>query len=159
MYNSNDKLRADLLAIAELIQPGEKVLDLGCGDGRLLFTALEKGAGKCVGIDIDSKALSLARETAKTRRLDDRLTFIEGDMLEQYVSEATVIICYLFPEALIALRPKLERELKPGTRFVSEAFTVPGWKETLTREINNKQFHLYLMPPVKENRSPGLTSI
>ena len=127
------------------------VYDLGSGDGRLLFTALEKGAGKCVGIDIDSKKVTEAREMADSKGLDDRVTFIEGDFMEQDLSEATVILCYLFPEALIALRPKFESELKPGTRIVSEAFSIPKWKEAMTKEVNHKHFNLYVMPPEKED--------
>ena len=127
------------------------VYDLGSGDGRLLFAALEQGAGRCVGIDIDSKKVDEAREAARERGLDDKVTFIEGDFLEQDLSEATVILCYLFPDALRALRPKFERELQPGTRIVSEVFTVPKWKENKIIEVNRKNFNLYIMPPDKED--------
>ena len=105
--------------------------------------------GSC--IDIDSKKVNEARELASEKGLDDRITFIEGDFLDQDLSEATVILCYLFPEALRALRPKFERELQPGTRIVSEVFTVPGWKENEVIEVNRKHFNLYVMPPEKED--------
>ena len=127
------------------------VYDLGSGDGRLLFAALEQGAGRCVGIDIDSKKVDEAREAVRERGLDDKVTFIEGDFLDYDLSEATVILCYLFPEALRALRLKFERELQPGTRIVSEVFTVPKWKENKIIEVNRKHFNLYVMPPEKED--------
>jgi ribosomal protein L11 methylase PrmA len=133
------------------VSSSDVVYDLGSGDGRLLFAAIEKGAGRCVGIDIDSKKVDEARELAREKGLDDKVTFIEGDFLDQDLSEATVILCYLFPEALRALRPKFERELKPGTRIVSEVFSVLGWKENLVKEINRKNFNLYIMPPEKED--------
>ena len=126
------------------------VYDLGCGDGRLLFAALEKGAGRCVGIDLDSWALSLARESAKAKGVEDHIVFIESDFMESDVSDATVLLCYLFPEAMRALEPKFETELKPGTRIVSEAFTFPDWKENKTIEVHHKRFHLYIMPPEPE---------
>jgi ribosomal protein L11 methylase PrmA len=127
------------------------VYDLGSGDGRLLFAAIEQGAGRCVGIDIDSKKVHEARELAREKGLDNRVTFIEGDFLNHDLSEATVILCYLFPEALRTLRTKFERELKPGTRIVSEVFTVPKWKENKVKEVNRKNFNLYIMPPVIED--------
>ncbi|HEY94306.1 MAG TPA: methyltransferase domain-containing protein [Dehalococcoidia bacterium] len=133
------------------VSSSDVVYDLGSGDGRLLFAALEKGAGKCVGIDIDSKKVNEARELAREKGLDSKVTFIEGDFLDHDLSEATVILCYLFPEALRALRPKFELELKPGTRIVSEVFTVPKWKEAKVREVNRKNFNLYIMPPEKED--------
>ena len=133
------------------VSSSDVVYDLGSGDGRLLFAALENGAGRCLGIDIDVKKVNEARESAKKKGLESKVTFIEGDFLEQDLSEATVILCYLFPEALRALKPKFERELKPGTRIVSEVFTVPKWKENLVKEINRKNFNLYIMPPDSED--------
>ena len=133
------------------LSSSDVVYDLGSGDGRLLFAALEKGAGKCVGIDIDPRMVGIAKEQAKEKGLDGRVTFIEGDFMEHDLSEATVIFCYLFPDAFFALRPKFEEELKPGTRVVSEVFSVPKWKETTTVEINRKTFRLYVMPPEMED--------
>ena len=126
------------------------VYDLGCGDGRLLFAALEKGAGRCVGIDIDPEKIREAKELAGENKVEERVAFIEGDFLEQDFSDATVIFCYLFPEAMNALRPKFEKELRPGTRIISEVFSVLKWKETETKTVNQKRFHLYIMPPETE---------
>lgn len=134
------------------VSSSDVVYDLGSGDGRLLFTALEKGAGRCVGIDIDPKQVNVARELAKDKGVDDRVTFIEGDVMEQDLSEANVVVCYLLLDALIALRPKFESELKPGTRVVTETFCVPGWKPARTKDIGNKRFYFYVMPPELEKR-------
>src|SRR4030042_5156614 len=76
------------------------VYDLGCGDGRLLFSALERGAGRCVGIDIDPDCVSTAREEAKKRGLDQEGAFIESDVLEQDFSKATVIFVYLIQSGI-----------------------------------------------------------
>ena len=65
------------------VSSSDVVYDLGSGDGRLLFAALEKGAGKCVGIDIDAKKVNEARELAREKRMDSKVTFIEGDFLDQ----------------------------------------------------------------------------
>jgi len=131
------------------VSPSDTVYDLGSGDGRLLFAALEKGAGKCIGIDLDPELVNASKETAKDKGLDEKLTFIEGDVMAQDLSAASVILCYLLASASAALRPKLENELKSGTRVVMESFPVPGWKPAKTKEINGKSFYLYVMPPEK----------
>jgi len=118
------------------------VYDLGSGDGRLLFAALEKGAGKCIGIDIDSDRVNAGRETAKSKGVDDKVTFIEADVMDVRLTDASVVLCYLISAASEALRPKFELELKPGTRIVMESFPVPGWKPVKTKETSG--FFIYL---------------
>ena len=132
-----------------LVSASDTVYDLGSGDGRLLFAALERGAGKCVGIDLDTECVATSRETAKNKGLDARITFIEGDMMAQDLSPASVVLAYLFGSGCAALRPKLEQELKTGTRVVMEMYPVPGWKPATTRETHGRSFYLYVMPPEK----------
>ncbi|MFH0847538.1 MAG: class I SAM-dependent methyltransferase [Chloroflexota bacterium] len=122
------------------------VYDLGCGDGRLLFTALEKGAGRAVGIDIDPERIVFCREEAKKRNLEDKVTFIQGDVLDVNLSDATVVFCYLINSASVALKPKFEAQLKPGTRVVMESFPVPGWKPVDTFDKDYLSFYLYVIP-------------
>jgi ubiquinone/menaquinone biosynthesis C-methylase UbiE len=126
--------------------PSDVVYDLGCGDGRLLFAALERGAGRAVGIDIDPERIIAAREEAKKRNLEDRVTFIENDVLNANLADASVVFCYLITAASAALQPKFEAELKPGTRVVMESFPVPGWKPLRTFEKEYRSFYLYVMP-------------
>jgi ribosomal protein L11 methylase PrmA len=106
------------------ISSSDVVYDLGSGDGRLLFAAIEKGAGRCVGIDIDPGCVNVSRKEAKSKRVDSKVTFIEADVMDVDLSEASVILCYLYFTASAALRPKFERELKPGTRVVMESFPI-----------------------------------
>ena len=125
------------------------VYDLGSGDGVLLFAALEKGAGHCVGVEIDHDKNEIAKQTAKSRGVTERAQFIEADFTEVDISEATVVFCYLSGNALTALRPKFEKELKPGTRIVLESFSMPGWKPVLMKEANARKFYLYVLPAEK----------
>lgn len=134
------------------------VYDLGSGDGRLLFAALERGAGKCTGIDIDPERVTAAIEAAKNKGLDSQVTFVEADVMTVELSEASVILCYLFPSASSALRPKFEKELKPETRVVMESFPVPGWKPAKVSEINGRSFYLYIMPPEKTEDYESITN-
>lgn len=129
------------------VTESDVVYDLGSGDGRLLFTAIEKGAGRCVGIDIDPDCVSRARETAGEKGLEQRVTFIEDDVLDQDLSGATVIFVYLLQSGIAFLRPKFETELKPGTRIVIEQYPVQGWKPVETRYTGNRFFYSYVTPP------------
>jgi len=131
------------------LSPSDTVFDLGSGDGRLLFAALERGAGKCVGIDIDDRQVATAREKAREKGVEDRVRFVCEDVTEADLSPATVVFCYLYPSASYALRAKLEAELKAGTKVVMEAFPVPGWKPDRIREIRDGKLYLYIMPVEK----------
>jgi ubiquinone/menaquinone biosynthesis C-methylase UbiE len=136
------------------LSAGDVVYDLGCGDGRLLFAAVEHGAGKAVGIDLDGKLIAGAQFEARKKGLGDRINFIQGDVLDLNLSGATVIFCYLIGHAAWALKPKFASELKPGARVVMEMFPVPGWKPRQTHvaqfgyESGYREFFLYVMPPV-----------
>jgi SAM-dependent methyltransferase len=129
------------------VTASDVVYDLGSGDGRLLFAALEKGAGKCVGIDIDPDCVDTAREAAKNKGVGEQVTFIEGDVLNQDLSGATVLLVYLLQSGIAFLRPKFEMELRPGTRIVVETYPVQGWKPVKTKKVINRYFYLYITPP------------
>jgi ribosomal protein L11 methylase PrmA len=130
--------------------PSDVVYDLGSGDGRLLFAALEKGAGRVIGIDIDPERVLSARENAVKKGFQDRATFIESDVLNANLADASVVFCYLCTAASEALKPKFESELKTGTRVVMESFPVPGWQPSKTYSMGYKTFYLYVIPPAKE---------
>jgi len=135
------------------VSSSDVVYDLGSGDGRLLFAALDKGAGRAVGIEIDPERVREAREMARSRNLNDRVTFLEADIMDVSLTEATVVFCYLCSAASAALKPKFEAELKPGTRVVMETFAVPGWIPDQTASGGfvyyywYTDFYLYVMPP------------
>ena len=120
------------------------VYDLGCGDGRVLVAAIKAGAGRAVGVDLDSDRVKRTRENVREEGLESRVAVIHGDLMEVDLAEATVVFAYLVPRASKALRPKFEAELKPGTRVVMESFPIPGW-EADGRDF--QKFHLYKMPP------------
>lgn len=123
------------------------VYDLGSGDGRLLFAALDKGAGRAVGVELDPERVRAASETAKSKGLQDRVIFLHADVIDVSLADASVILCYLSSAASAALKPKFESELKHGTRVVMESFPIPGWKPTRITARRWKQFYLYVMPP------------
>ena len=131
------------------VSSSDVVFDLGSGDGRLLFAAIEKGAGRCVGIDIDPERVNFSREEAKSKGVDSKVTFIEADVVDVDLSDASVILCYLYFTASAALRAKFERELKAGTRVVMESFPIHEWKPVKESVVNIRSFYFYTMPPEK----------
>jgi SAM-dependent methyltransferase len=117
-----------MLTLAK-VGPGDYVIDLGSGDGRLVITSVEKYKAKGgMGVDIDPKLVKLSNENAAKAGVADRVKFVEGDLFKTDTSEATVVTLYLVPGMLGRVEDKLGRELKPGTRVVSHDYPLPSWK-------------------------------
>ncbi len=108
------------------------VYDIGCGDGRIVIAAATGFGARGVGIDIDPERIRESRENARAIGVESLVRFVEADATKVDISEASVVTLYLLPESNELLRPKLERELRPGTRVVSHNYVIPGWEE---REI------------------------
>jgi len=102
------------------------VIDLGSGDGRTVITAAKRGA-RALGIEYDSNMVELAKRNAEREGVSGRASFRKADLFESDFSEATVITMFLLPEINLRLRPKI-LALKPGTRIVSNTFTMGDWK-------------------------------
>ncbi len=136
------------------LDKSDTVYDLGCGDGRLLFAALEKGAGKVVGVELYPELIRRDREKAFKLDISDRATFIQDDFLNVGLSGATVVFCYVSMLASEALKPKFLAELRPGARVVMETFPVAGWRPVKTHTVDYKEFFLYVMPPEPADKEP-----
>jgi SAM-dependent methyltransferase len=126
----------------------DTVYDLGCGDGRFVITAVKKyHAQRGVCVDIDPVRIKESKSNADTAGVTKKIEFVEGDLFEQDLSPATVITLYLLPSLNERLRPKLFREVRPGTRIVSNAFDMGDWKadRTMTIKTNSgMQSYAYL---------------
>jgi SAM-dependent methyltransferase len=112
--------------------------DLGCGDGRIVITAVKERGCRGVGIDIDPQRIKESRDNAARAGVANRVNFHLLDLFEADISRATVVTLYLLSEVNLRLRPKLFRELKPGTRIVSHDFDMDKWipDESAVVEIN-----------------------
>jgi SAM-dependent methyltransferase len=109
------------------VGPGDYVVDLGSGDGRIVISAARRGAlGH--GIEIDPELVALSRANARGAGVALPAAFFEGDLFEADIAAASVVTLYLFPEVNLALRPKLLAELTPGTRVVSNSFDMGDWR-------------------------------
>ncbi len=106
----------------------DTVYDLGCGDGRIVITAAKVFGARGVGVDIDPNLIRQSNENARKAGVADRVRFIEQDLFETDIREATVVALYLLPELNLQLRPKLLRDLRPGSRIVAHEFDMGDWK-------------------------------
>ena len=109
------------------LKKGDVLFDLGSGDGRIPIAAARQYGVRAVGIDIDAKLVAEATEAAKREGLGDLVTFRLGDMFAADLSGATVVTLYLSDTLNVLLRPKLLRELRPGSRIVSHDFRMGDW--------------------------------
>ena len=130
---------AEMLNMAEVTKE-DVVYDLGCGDGRIVIAAAKHYGARGVGVDIDPQLIKVCRENARKAGVTNRVTFLLRDLFETELREATVVALYLTPELNLQLRPKLFRELNPGTRIVSHDFDMGDWKPDAMREMQNVQF-------------------
>jgi SAM-dependent methyltransferase len=124
----------EMLAAAE-VGSNDLVYDLGCGDGRIVIMAVKKYGARGVCVDIDPVRIKESKSNADTAGVTQRIEFIEGDLFEQDLSKASVVTLYLLPSLNERLRPKLFKELRPGTRIVSNAFDMGAWKADRTLNI------------------------
>jgi SAM-dependent methyltransferase len=110
------------------VNAGDVVYDLGCGDGRLVITAVRRFGARGVCVDIDPQRIAESRENARAANVTDRIRFRNEDLLTTDIADATVVMLFLSPELNLAVRPRLLRELKPGARVVSHWHDMGDWK-------------------------------
>jgi SAM-dependent methyltransferase len=123
------------------------VYDLGCGDGRIVITAAQKTGSRGVGIDLDPKRIQESRDNVLKTNVTDRVQFFQQDLFQTDISPATVVMLYLWPEVNLKLRPKLFRELKPGTRVVSHSHTMGTWEPDEKRiSSDGHTIHFWVIP-------------
>ena len=133
----------EMLKIAH-VGKDDVLYDLGCGDGRIVITAAKKFGCRGVGIDIDPQRIRESQSNAIEAGVSDKVQFIQMDLFEAKISEATVVTLYLLSKVNLRLRPKLLRELNPGTRIVSHEFTMGEWDSDATTSVKAEDYwHLY----------------
>lgn len=118
---------ARMLEIAK-VNSNDVVYDLGSGDGRIVITAAQKRGARGVGYDLNPERIKEANENAQKAGVTDRVRFVEGDLFQADIGEATVVTLYLLPDVNLKLRPKLLSELNPGTRIVSHNYSMGDWQ-------------------------------
>ena len=127
------------------VGPGDRVVDLGTGDGRMLLQAAARGANG-LGVDIDPVLVADANASAERQGVADRVAFRTQDLFETPIADADVVTMFLLPEINLKLRPRLLSELRPGARVVSHAFTMGDWKPDLAERVGGSRLYLWVIP-------------
>jgi SAM-dependent methyltransferase len=119
------------------VTPRDYVIDLGSGDGRTVITAAKRGA-RALGIEYNPKMVALSKRSAEKEGVLGKAEFREGDIFKSDFSDATVITMFLLPDINIKLRPKI-LDMKPGTRVVSNSFTMEDWQADDTSSVSQAE--------------------
>jgi ubiquinone/menaquinone biosynthesis C-methylase UbiE len=132
------------------IRPGETVYDLGAGDGRIIEVASRDFNAKAIGVELHDSRCQLITERIHAQGLEKSAMVVKADFLDVNLSKANVVTLYLLNSVNSLIKPKLERELKPGTRIVSHDFPVRGWKPIYVEKVwahsNSHMIYLYELP-------------
>jgi len=123
-----------MLDIAK-VTPEDFVIDLGSGDGRTVITAVKRGA-RALGIEYNPDMVELSKRNAAKEGVGDKAEFVKADLFETDFSQATVITMFLLPQINLKLRPKI-LDLRPGTRIVSNTFTMEDWSADETATVDD----------------------
>lgn len=110
------------------VKPGEQVIDLGSGDGRIPIMAAKEFGARALGIEIDPARIADAKENARAGGVADRVQFREQDLFKTDISQADVLTMYLLTSVNLKLRPRILSEMKPGARVVSHSFAMGEWQ-------------------------------
>ena len=130
-----------MLRLAKVTK-NDVVYDLGSGDGRIVITAAQKYGARGIGFDIDPQRIAEANANLVQAGVGDRVKFVQADLFQQDLSEATVITLYLLPSLNMKLRPTIWK-LKPGTRIVSHSFDMGDWTPEATENVNGRPIYLW----------------
>jgi hypothetical protein len=128
------------------VGPNDFVIDLGSGDGRFPITAARKYGARGLGVDINPSLVMEAIGNARKAGVSDKVSFRMQDLFETPVGEATVLALYLPLEVNITLRPRLLKEMRPGSRIVSHHFAFGDWEPDLRELINTRFIYLWIVP-------------
>jgi len=123
------------------VTPGDYVIDLGSGDGRTVITAAKRGA-RALGIEYNPEMVALSKRNAAREGVTDKAQFVEADLFKSDFSRATVITMFLLTDINVKLRPRI-LDLKPGTRIVSNTFSMGEWTPDQTETVKNEQCASY----------------
>ncbi|MGE5570647.1 MAG: SAM-dependent methyltransferase [Rhodospirillales bacterium] len=119
------------------LKPGEKMFDLGSGDGRIVIMAASKFQADATGVEFDKDLWKQSTDRIKALGLEKRARIIRGDIMKQDYSSANLLTVYLLPSSNDKLRPLLEKQLKKGTRIVAHDFEFSGWTPEKVEQVED----------------------
>ena len=155
-YSTPPETVNEMLRMAR-IKKGDVLYDLGSGDGRIPIAAAQQYGVRAVGIEIDPQLIAEAEKNAREANVSSLVSFRNDDMFRTSLREATVVTLYLSEKLNVLLRPKLLRELRPGTRIVSHDFRMGDWAPEETARVPwgklYRTVYLWTVPQPRRSRS------
>jgi SAM-dependent methyltransferase len=145
-YVATDTEVVDAMLGMAQVRPGDYVLDLGSGDGRILIAAARSNGARGLGVDIDPARVDEAKANARDAGVSGRVTFRRQDLFETPLAEADVLALYLLPEINVRLRPRILAEMRPGTRVVSHDFDMGDWRWDLRERVGSATVYMWIVP-------------
>ena len=142
---SSDKVVSAMLKLAA-VNSSDIVYDLGCGDGRIVILAAKEYGARGTGIDLNPKRIEEASANARKAGVESLVKFEVNDLFAADIHSATVVALYLLPDVNLRLRPKLLKDLKPGTRVVSNSFGMGDWKADKEQVVDGNHIYLWTIP-------------
>ena len=131
------------------VRAGDVLYDLGSGDGRIPVTAARDYGIRAIGIDIDPQRIAEAEANVRSNKVGKLVTIRQGDLFQADISDASVVTLYLLDSLNEKLRPRLLRDLRPGTRIVSHSFRMGDWEPEASQNINGSMIYLWTVPKRK----------
>ena len=128
------------------VHNGDVLYDLGSGDGRIVVTAAKTYGIHATGIDINPQRIAEANANAQKAGVTNMVTFKNEDLFETDIKDASVVTLYLLTSLNLKLRPKLWRDLKPGTRIVSQTFDMGDWEPEKQEMVDGHTIYLWRVP-------------
>lgn len=119
------------------LKPGEKMFDLGSGDGRIVIMAAQNFHADATGVELDKDLCKQSTERIRNLKLDKNAHIVNGDILKQDYTSADLITVYLLPNSNDKVQPLLERQLKKGARVVAHDFEFKGWTPEKVEDIED----------------------
>jgi cyclopropane fatty-acyl-phospholipid synthase-like methyltransferase len=151
-WSTPPELVEQMLDLAGL-RPEDRLIDLGCGDGRIVLAAARRGA-QALGVDVDPQRVAEARSAAAREGLGRLATFRQEDLFETSLEEATVVTLYLIGYVNRLLEKRLRSRLHPGCRVVSHAFGIGSWQPERTVETpERRRLYLWVVPSAPYSNS------
>ena len=149
-WRTNGNVARAIIQTAKITKD-DFLIDLGCGDGTALITAVKLKGAKGVGVEIDPSRVAIAKFRVIFSQLQDKVHIRKGDLFAEDISQASVVIVYLIPKALNRLEEKFRKELTPGTRIVSYVYPITYFPE-IARDSKN-QVYVYEVPQIKKTKT------
>jgi hypothetical protein len=151
-YLATDLQVVDAMLGLAQVRPGDYVIDLGTGDGRILIAAARSFGARGLGVDIDPARLREAETNARAAGVDARVAFRREDLFDTPLAEADLLTLYLAPEVNLRLRPRILTQMRPGTRVVSHAYDMGEWRPDQRLRVGTANVYLWIVPARIEGR-------